>query len=78
MLGALDDARHKPRPEMAHKADSWDLARTVIERDIALAWQLIANPSRLRIHTIDSFCSSLTRQLSKTSSYWPSPSTMPI
>jgi len=63
VLGALDDARHKPRPEKAPKTDSWDLARTVIERDIALAWQLIANPSRLRIHTIDSFCSSLTRQM---------------
>ncbi len=79
VLGALDDARHKPRPESgdkakAHKADSWDLARTVIERDIALAWQLIANPSRLRIHTIDSFCSSLTRQMPYLSRFGAPPS----
>ena len=74
VLGALDDARHKPRPEKAHKADSWDLARTAIERDIALAWQLIANPSRLRIHTIDSFCSSLTRQMPYLSRFGAPPS----
>jgi len=74
VLGALDDARNKPRPDKAHKADSWDLARTVIERDIALAWQLIANPSRLRIHTIDSFCSSLTRQMPYLSRFGAPPS----
>ena len=53
VLGALDAARHTPRPESTHKASTWELARTVIECDTALAWQLIANPSRLRIHTID-------------------------
>ena len=74
VLGALDDARNKPRPDKAHKADSWDLARTVIERDIALAWQLITNPSRLRIHTIDSFCSSLTRQMPYLSRFGAPPS----
>jgi len=74
VLGALDDARNKPRPDKAHKADSWDLARTVIERDIAFAWQLIANPSRLRIHTIDSFCASLTRQMPYLSRFGAPPS----
>ena len=79
VLGALDDARNKPRPERgdkakAHKADSWDLARTVIERDIALAWQLSANSSRLRIHTIDSFCASLARQMPYLSRFGAPPS----
>src|SRR4030065_119904 len=60
VLGALDDARHKPRPEMAHKADSWDLARTVIERDIALARQPTDNPTGLRSPTLDSSCSPHT------------------
>jgi len=63
VLGALDAARYTPRPESAHKASTWDLAHTVIERDVAFAWQIIANPSRLRIHTIDSFCASLARQM---------------
>jgi ATP-dependent exoDNAse (exonuclease V) beta subunit len=74
VLGALDDARNKPRPEKEHRANSWDLARTVIERDIALAWRLIANPSRLRIHTIDSFCASLTRQMPYLSRFGAPPS----
>jgi len=63
VLAALDAARSAPRPDGAHQANRWDLARTVIERDIALGWQLSTNPSRLRIHTIDSFCASLTRQM---------------
>ena len=74
VLGALDAARHTSRPDSAHKASTWDLARTVIERDIALAWQLIANPSRLRIHTIDSFCASLTRQMPYLSRFGAPPS----
>jgi len=74
VLGALDAARHTPRPESAHKAGTWDLARTVIERDFALAWQLIVNPSRLRIHTIDSFCSSLARQMPYLSRFGAPPS----
>lgn len=63
VLAALDAARSAPCPEGAHQANRWNLARTVIERDIALGWQLSTNPSRLRIHTIDSFCASLTRQM---------------
>ncbi len=74
VLGALDAARNTPRPESAHKASTWDLARTVIERDIAFAWQLVANPSRLRIHTIDSFCASLARQMPYLSRFGAPPS----
>jgi len=74
VLGALDAARNTPRPESAHKASTWDLARTVIERDIAFAWQLNTNPSRLRIHTIDSFCASLARQMPYLSRFGAPPS----
>ena len=74
VLGALDTARNKPRPDSAHKASTWDLARVVIERDITLAWQLNANPSRLRIHTIDSFCAWLTRQMPYLSRFGVPPS----
>ena len=74
VLGALDAARHTPRPEKAHKANSWDLANTVIERDVAFAWQLTTNPSRLRIHTIDSFCAALARQMPYLSRFGAPPS----
>ena len=74
VLGALDAARHTPRPEKEHKANSWDLAHAVIERELAFAWQLTANPSRLRIHTIDSFCASLARQMPYLSRFGAPPS----
>ena len=40
-----------------------DLACVALERDAELNWQLLSNPARLRIQTIDSLCASLTRQL---------------
>ena len=63
VLKALDEARNANRPAEAHKAQTWELARTVLERDIALQWHLALNPERLRIFTIDSFCSALARQM---------------
>jgi ATP-dependent helicase/nuclease subunit A len=63
VLKALDEARTADRPETTYEAQTWDLARTVLERDIALQWHLALNPERLRIFTIDSFCSALTRQM---------------
>ena len=63
VLKSLDEARSAERPAELHKAQTWELARTVLERDIALQWHLALNPERLRILTIDSFCSALTRQM---------------
>jgi len=74
VLKALDEARTADRPEEAHKAHTWDLARTVLERDIALQWHLALNPERLRIFTIDSFCSALTRQMPVLSRFGAPPS----
>ena len=74
VLGALEAARNSERPADAHKARTWDLARTVLERDIALAWHLALNPERLRIHTIDQFCLSLSRQMPYLSRFGAPPS----
>ncbi|HLJ50444.1 MAG TPA: UvrD-helicase domain-containing protein [Bryobacteraceae bacterium] len=52
-----------PRPEQAHKAITYDLARAVLDVDSAAAWQLIENPARIRIQTIDSLCASIARQM---------------
>ncbi len=41
----------------------WQLAKTALDRDAAQNWQLLNNPARLRIQTIDSLCASLTKQL---------------
>lgn len=39
------------------------LAKKVLQRDAQYQWNLIANPNQLRIQTIDSLCSYLTKQL---------------
>lgn len=39
------------------------LAEAVRTRDAQLNWQLITNPRRLRIHTIDAFCNELVRRM---------------
>jgi ATP-dependent helicase/nuclease subunit A len=41
----------------------WALAKKVLAHDKAMKWNLLANPNRLRIQTIDSFCQTLTRQM---------------
>jgi ATP-dependent helicase/nuclease subunit A len=52
-----------PSPKEMHAALTWSLARKVRERSDSLGWQLMDNPGRLRIQTIDSFCASITRQM---------------
>jgi ATP-dependent helicase/nuclease subunit A len=39
------------------------LAQAVLKRDAQQQWQLLDNPNRLRIQTIDSFCAQLVRQM---------------
>jgi ATP-dependent helicase/nuclease subunit A len=41
----------------------WQLAKKVLAHDKTMNWNLLANPNRLRIQTIDSFCQTLTRQM---------------
>ena len=46
-----------------HEQASRDLALAVLENDSRQGWNLLEQPSRLRIRTIDSLCSELARQL---------------
>ncbi len=55
VLEALSSAQG-PCPEAAHKALTWELAR-------AAGTQLLENPARIRIQTIDSLCVTITRQM---------------
>jgi len=41
----------------------WALAQPVLQRDQQEAWNLIDNPARLKIQTIDALCSSITTQM---------------
>ncbi|MEP7154912.1 MAG: UvrD-helicase domain-containing protein [Betaproteobacteria bacterium] len=50
-----------------------DLARAALARDAGRDWQLVANPSRLRIQTIDALNASLTRQMPLTARFGAQP-----
>ena len=50
-----------------------DRALAVLERDRELGWHILDNPPRLRIQTIDAFCSSIARQMPLLSRFGASP-----
>ena len=63
LLRALESAQYDQPPAQAHAADTWQRARAALARDKELGWQLLQNPSRLQLTTIDSFCAFLTRRM---------------
>src|SRR5690606_11885354 len=50
-----------PAPTEPQKRLSWELARSAMERDAAMGWNLLEHPARLSIRTIDAFCAFLLR-----------------
>jgi len=60
--GALERAKGE-RPAEPHALRTWELAHAALDRDRHLNWGLLDNPSRLRVMTIDSLCTSLTGQM---------------
>ncbi|MBI5826645.1 MAG: UvrD-helicase domain-containing protein [Deltaproteobacteria bacterium] len=65
--GALVKAREGKAPATTHEEKTLGLAQKALERDALLDWGLIENPGRLKVQTIDSFCSSIVRQTPLTS-----------
>ena len=63
ILEALRAARVEPRPQNAHEARTWELARAALQRNDAKGWKLEESAERLRVQTIDALCASLTRQM---------------
>lgn len=63
ILDSLMKAAHQDKPDQAHKQITYDLSLKALARGEQLNWQLIENPSRLRIFTIDSLCAHLARQM---------------
>lgn len=63
ILQALQQAGNDQPPEMDHERRTWELAQRALARDQQQGWQLLDNPSRLRIQTIDSLCTALARQM---------------
>lgn len=64
----------KAKPINDFDRQLWQVATEVLEHDALNAWQLLNNPARLRIQTIDSLCASLTQQLPVTARFGSPPS----
>jgi ATP-dependent exoDNAse (exonuclease V) beta subunit len=63
VLAALAGARDEAAPQTAHERETWQLARSALARDAERGWDLLLQPARLRIQTLDGLCASLVRRL---------------
>ena len=63
ILGNLQGAAAGQRPVEAHRQTTFELATAVLARSNELGWQLLDQPERLRILTIDALCGALARQM---------------
>jgi ATP-dependent helicase/nuclease subunit A len=63
ILDSLIAAANQTPPTLPHKQITYDLSTKALQQADANNWQLIENPSRLRIFTIDSLCAHLARQM---------------
>nr|VFK56387.1 MAG: PD-(D/E)XK nuclease superfamily protein [Candidatus Kentron sp. TUN] len=61
ILAALDSTLGEP-PVSLFERRIWELARKVMARDTLRGWAIRSYPTRLRIQTIDSLCTWITRQ----------------
>ncbi|MBM3350851.1 MAG: DNA helicase [Betaproteobacteria bacterium] len=63
IMDSLIKAANQEKPQQAHKQITYDLSLQALQHAQLKDWQLIENPSRLRIFTIDSLCAHLVRQM---------------
>ena len=63
ILLSLENAQNQTIETAAHKLKTRELANAALLQANAKSWDIINQPSRLRILTIDALCSSLTRQM---------------
>lgn len=63
LLENLNWAATADEPEAGFKQHTWRLAKAALAQDKQQGWQLLNNPNRLRIQTIDGLCSRLTQSL---------------
>jgi ATP-dependent helicase/nuclease subunit A len=63
ILDSLIAAANQTPPDKSHKQITYQLSLQTLQHAQTKNWQLIENPSRLRIFTIDSLCAHLARQM---------------
>lgn len=63
VLSALRRALDGESPESPHEQLTFALASAALVRNQACGWDLLANPGRLRVQTIDSLCMAIVGQM---------------
>jgi len=63
ILAFIAMGKQEQPPVESHLNETWQTAQQVILRDAELDWNLLDNPNRLRVLTIDALCSSLAQRL---------------
>lgn len=63
VLAALESAAAGTQPATDNALTTYRLAAAALKRDREKAWNILDNPARLRIQTIDALCAVLTRQM---------------
>ncbi len=59
----LQQASSGAKAENAYEQTGLELAQSVLSRDAQLNWQLLENPQRLNMRTIDALCTNLAHRL---------------
>src|SRR5580698_4419834 len=63
VMEALRSAQRGVEPEAEHQRLTYQISRHVLDHERKLGWDLLRNPARLRIETIDALCASITRRM---------------
>ena len=63
ILMSLESAEHNVTIDAPHKQVTRNLANAALTHAKNLGWQLLSQPARFRIQTMDALCSSLARQM---------------
>ena len=62
IVSALQKANQCPEPTSHYEKLTWRLAKNALEQSARKGWDVLNNPNRLRIKTIDAFYGSLARR----------------
>lgn len=73
VLEALRRARTAPEPGRAHERETWRISREALARNDERGWQLLQNPERMRIQTIDALSMAITRHMPWTARFGAMP-----
>ena len=76
IVKALEEAQYHLKPADHHKALTWILAKSVIERNQQCRWQLEINSNRLRVLTIDALAYHIASQMPILTGFGASPATV--